>query len=91
MSKANPPDTDLLIASILFLMTRYARQPNPQVSSGIEDHLQRLQLEVSADNEFLSRTAERLLSQWQQLSADDSRFKIRSQSENRLKTSSTLH
>lgn len=66
-----PTPYEILLASLFFLMTRYARQPDDMVLRGIHDHLQRLARHAEGDSAFLSRTCERLLDQWLDITAQN--------------------
>ena len=63
------PDTrlnfDVLIASIYYLMTRYAQAPNQHVSTAIGEHLKMLAEHPDCDSSILQNTGERLSIQWQ--------------------------
>ena len=63
-AEGGPTSYEVVLASLLFLMTRYARQPDPIVLRGIRDHLQRLARHPDQDSSFMIRTSERLMDQW---------------------------
>jgi len=64
IAESGPTSYEVVLASLLFLMTRYARQPDPIVLRGIRDHLQRLARHQDQDSSFMIRTSERLMDQW---------------------------
>ncbi len=54
---------EVVLASILFLMTRYARQPDIRVAKAIEEHLDLLANHVDQDSTFIINTCARLKKQ----------------------------
>lgn len=68
-AECGPTNYEVVLASLLFLMTRYARQPDPNVLRGIRDHLQRLARHPDQDSSFMVRTSERLMDQWLAIAA----------------------
>ena len=69
---SEPADYEIILASLFFLMTRYARQPDHRVASGIIDHLERLARHPHQDSAFMVRTCTRLMNQWSDLCSDRS-------------------
>lgn len=68
-AEGGPTSYEVVLASLLFLMTRYARQPDPNVLRGIRDHLQRLARHPDQDSGFMIRTSERVMDQWLAIAA----------------------
>jgi len=62
-----PTDYELILASILFLMTHYARRPDTPVARTIEEHLHRLARHADQDSDYMIKTCTRLQKQWQEV------------------------
>jgi len=62
-----PNSYELVLASILFLITRYARQQDAHVAIAIEEHLDLLRNHADQDSDFMVNTCDRLKKQWQDL------------------------
>lgn len=65
--KYKPTDYELVLASILFLMTRYARRSDILVGRAIEEHLDLLTIHTDQDSAFMINTCDRLKKQWQDI------------------------
>lgn len=66
---------EVLMASIYYLMTRYAKSPDAKVSKGISDHLQMLNSHPDCDSKILQKAGRRLAIQWQEILYDkDSKY-----------------
>jgi len=67
----NPPSLEVLLASIYYLMTRYARSPDPGVSRAIAGHLDKLASHAEGESEVLHKAGKRLAAQWREYLAGD--------------------
>ncbi|MDX1519531.1 MAG: hypothetical protein R3318_05365 [Gammaproteobacteria bacterium] len=85
-----PDNHELVLASILFLMTRYARQPDALVARGILDHILRLADHPQQRSPFILKTCERLLEQWRVIQANID-FAPCTLTSGRTMTGSTIH
>ncbi|MEM7027334.1 MAG: hypothetical protein AAF410_03800 [Pseudomonadota bacterium] len=63
-TKNNMPRMEVLMATIYYLMTRYARQPDRQISDAIATHLQLLSQHPECDSDILQKAGNRLSAQW---------------------------
>lgn len=62
----DPPSRDVLVASLLYLMSRYSRSPDAKVSRSIVDHLHMLEKHPDSEASLIERTAARLSKFWGQ-------------------------
>ena len=60
------PAVPVLLASIYYLMTRYARLPDEQIANAIAEHFEILGRHPDCDSEILKRAGERLSLQWRE-------------------------
>ena len=58
------PSLEVLLASIYYLMTRYVRLPDPEVSKAIIEHLEMLERHPDCESEILANVGRRLALQW---------------------------
>ena len=68
-SDQSPDSYEIKLASLFYLMTRYARQPDQAVLIGINDHLQKLATHPDQVSPFIIRMCERLIDQWLDIAA----------------------
>lgn len=64
--KENELSLELLLASIYYLMTRYAKAPDAKISSAISDHLVMLSSHPNCNSEILQKVGSRLAIQWRE-------------------------
>ena len=57
-------ELDVLLASIYYLMTRYARRPDRRVAQAIAEHLRMLEERGDCDSAVLRSAGRRLALQW---------------------------
>ncbi|MEM8845235.1 MAG: hypothetical protein AAGB35_09350 [Pseudomonadota bacterium] len=62
--KTPNPELDTLIASLFYLMTRYAMNNDPQLIEAITKHLQMVQNHPDANSSILNKTCQRLEKSW---------------------------
>ncbi len=60
------PSLEVLMASLYYLMTRYARAPCPRVSRAITEHLERLSNHADCGSGILRTAGRRLALQWRE-------------------------
>ena len=60
------PTLDILLTSIYFLMTRYAKAPDNKVSEAISEHLQMLSNHPDCESDIIKKAGRRLSIQWQE-------------------------
>ncbi len=65
------PSLEVLMASIYYLMTRYARLPDTKLSQAISDHFEMLSNHPNCDSEILKKAGYRLASQWKEYLQDE--------------------
>lgn len=63
-SDPSPDSYEIKLASLFYLMTRYARQPDQAVLIGINEYLQKIAAHPDQLSPFIIRTCERLIDQW---------------------------
>ncbi len=66
------PKLDVLLASIIYLMTRYARKPSVELARAINEHLQLLEQHPDCKSDVLHKAGARLKRQWASLLASSS-------------------
>ncbi|MCG8379304.1 MAG: hypothetical protein MI865_07505 [Proteobacteria bacterium] len=60
----NEVSLEVLLASIYYLMTRYAKLPDKEISNAICYHLEMLSRHPDCDSEIIQKTGSRLAKQW---------------------------
>ena len=58
------PEIDVVITSLLFLMTRHAQNSDPAISRSIVEHLDLLEKHPDCSSSPLKNTSKRLKKQW---------------------------
>ena len=62
--KPLPEDNDVLVSTLLFLLTRYTMEQDPLVGKAIVQHLEMLQARSKTSQSSLINTCERLCKHW---------------------------
>ena len=62
--KPLPEDNDVLVSTLLFLLTRYTMDQDPLVGKAIVQHLEMLQARSKTSQSSLINTCERLCKHW---------------------------
>jgi len=58
------PSLNVIVASLLYLMTRYAGSPSPSLADAIADHFEMLRLHPDGGDEIIASAGRRLAQTW---------------------------